>query len=174
MRWYALSQSHTLPLVSTKTVTQEQLDAIVGAALRGLVQANASNSQIGRFAVEHRLEMAQVLGVEDSRPVETDLQSLVMAAVTTALADFTATNQPTRKRYNVTIGGKRTTLTLKSELVEKAKEQLGRSGAKTLISNLAEASADSTENRSMQVEHRLKVSLEEIERSSSGGNLVRH
>lgn len=162
--------------MSTKTVTQEQLDAIVGAALRGLVQANASNEQIGRFAVEHRLEMARLLGWAESPPAETDLHSVVMEAVSTALsqAGLKITAEPSRTRYNVNIDGKRTSLTLKTELVAKAREQLGKTGARTLISSLAEAFSDPAHNRSMQVEQRLKMSLEEIGLRPTGEHEIRH
>lgn len=166
-----------------KKADQDKLDALVGAALKGLVEAEASSQAIGRFAASYRQEAAEILGLVESQPEAPDLQQLVTTAVAQALEDAGVVKGSTRarpksrrpapmRRVYVSIQGKRTSLTIPAQDVERAAEQKGGEvEARQFIEALAQTIPAGVENRSKWVRDHLALALAE---PTTPANLSRH
>lgn len=166
-----------------KKADQDKLDALVGAALKGLVEAEASPHAIGRFAASYRQEAAEILGLVESQPQAPDLQQLVTTAVAQALEEAgvvkgaTSTRAKNRRpapmrRVYVSIQGKRTSLTIPAQDVERAAEQKGGEvEARQFIEALAQTIPPGVENRSKWVRDHLALALAE---PATPQNLSRH
>lgn len=145
-----------------------QLNALVGAALRGIVEAGASAEAIGAFAQNYRKEASAILGITPAQPEAPDLQVLVTQAVKEALAEASAGNmgitraqtKPPCQRFYVMAHGVRTAITLDCDVVEKAVEaKKGIKPARKLIRELAASSPKGIENRSAWVKERLLATI---------------
>lgn len=104
---------------------QFKLNALVGAALRGLVQSGADDQAIGAFAAEHRERVAQILGM--AAPVApVDLQAVIESAVAQGIEKAQSQGRlgkPRRqsgaaRRVYVVVAGVRTSVTIPSALFE--------------------------------------------------------
>ena len=94
---------------------QFKLNALVGAALRGLVQSGADDQAIGAFAAEHRERVAQILGM--AAPVApVDLQAVIESAV--AQGGKPRRQSGAARRVYVVVAGVRTSVTIPSALFE--------------------------------------------------------
>lgn len=149
---------------------QEQLEALVGAALKILVEGDASSSLVGAFALRYPKEVAQALGLASSTPEVVDLYQVVKEAVQEALqshgnsttSDRSAPDPGPRgaRRVVVRLRGKRTTLSISSKAFAAATQLAG--GTRVVfaaIKTLAHA-APATENRSRWVSQRLLSTLQ--------------
>lgn len=142
-----------------------QLNALVGSALRGLVESGASAEAIGAFASSYRHEAAQIIGIEASPPKTPDLQSLVMEAVSQALAEANVgsrrkTAKPTAQKFYVTVDGKRTSVSINSQTVTRLIDaKCSAPAAREQIQQLANAAPPSVDNRSRWIEERILASL---------------
>lgn len=151
---------------------QEQLEALVGAALKILVEGDASSSLVGAFALRYPKEVAQALGLASSTPEVVDLYQVVKEAVQEALqshgkststtSDRSASDPGPRgaRRVVVRLRGKRTTLSISSKAFAAATQLAG--GTRVVfaaIKTLAHA-APATENRSRWVSQRLLSTLQ--------------
>lgn len=144
---------------------EAKLDALVGAALRGLVEAGASASAIGAFAASYRKEAAQVLGLTPQPAEAPDLLQLVTAAVSMALQETPARRRrtgpakPRATKFHVLIAGLRTTITLRADLTEKLLAAKGKTQAQQFVAQLAENIPPDAPNRSAWVTERVAAAL---------------
>ena len=141
----------------------KQLNAIVGAALRGLVDSGASDEFVGSFAATHRVKIAELLGATAHAAQSPDLLDLVTQAVGEALAEsgvgFKRRSMPATRIY-VTVAGKRTSLTVSSELLQRlVQAKGGTTAARSAIQELATTAPPGSENRSGWVSERLLALL---------------
>lgn len=144
---------------------EDVLDAIVGAALKGMVESGAGRANIGAFAASFRKEVTGILG-QHPKEEAPDLLQLVTQAVKEALAD--PTNAPKRakakepsKRVYVMVNGQRTSLTISGELMDRLDATSGgRRQTKQLLQQLAQAAPQDTLNRSGWVQSRAMATLE--------------
>lgn len=138
------------------------LDALVGAALKGLVAAGASPSAIGAFAASYRTEAAQVLGILPQPPEAPDLRQLVTDAVADALraTPQTGATRSRATKFHVLIAGQRTTITLRADLTEKIFAAKGsKTQAQQFVAQLAENTPPDIPNRSAWVAERIAAAL---------------
>lgn len=137
-----------------------KLDALVGAALKGLMEAGASAQAIGSFALSYRQEASQILGISPSKPEAPDLGQLVTEAVSKALGTAGGGRrfrQPAMKFY-VMVGGRRTSVTISAEAATKALESHGgREQVTAAIERLANSAPAEVKNRSKWIEGRLSA-----------------
>ena len=79
-------------------IKDRQLNALVGGALRGLVESGADDEAVGAFAASYRQKAAKILG----RPLEAlnppDLKEVIKLAVAEALADGQQAHQAAPKK----------------------------------------------------------------------------
>lgn len=151
-------------LVSEDT-EHDQLDALVGAALKGLVEAGASAQAIGAFANSYRSEASRILGLTEKTSAESDLQELVTEAVSRVLDEAGVLRKrkrnraPRAKRFYVLVGGRRTSVTITAAEADRLiSEKGGQAQAREFIQHLADIAPPDLENRSLWIRERLHVS----------------
>lgn len=139
-----------------------KLNAIVGSAIKALVETGADDALIGSFAATHRSKVAEILGHKEHVTESPDLLELVTQAVRTAMGDAgiqARLKQPSTRRTRrvyVNVAGRRTSLTLSSESLDGlAKAYGGAKSALAAIQSLIESAPPGIENRSRWVDERL-------------------
>lgn len=141
-----------------------KLNAIVGAALRALVESGAEDHAVGAFAAAHRLKVAQILGMAAAAPAgPPELLGLIRQAVRAELEQtgHAAGAKPVAKRINVVVGGKRTSVTVDPEVFRQlAQTQGGQAKATATIRELAAQAPADAPKRSGWVEARLVAIIE--------------
>lgn len=153
----------------------QKLNAIVGAAIRSLVESGAEDAFIGQFASSHRIKVAGILGLRESPVVAPDLLAVVTQAVANALeqAGVGRKRESQAQRINVEVGGKRTSVTISKTLIDQLTKARGsKQEAKAVIQELASSAPASTPNRSGFVEERIQAVL--ALGNAGGETVVRH
>jgi hypothetical protein len=140
--------------------SEDQIDAIVGAALKAMVESGVGHARVGAFASSFRDEVAGILGAKQAKPAEPDLLQMVTQAVRLAMADSapgaSARKSQTAERIHVYVGGKRTSVTLLAEGLRKLDEAAGgRKAAKAIIQELAASAPADADNRSAWIQERM-------------------
>lgn len=152
-----------------------KLNALVGAAIKALVESGAGDEFVGAFAASHRTKVASILGASEQAHDSQDLLTIVTQAVGVALeqAGVGKRKEPATKRVNVEIAGRRTSLTLSHAVLEKLAQAKGsRQKVKAVIQDLANTAPVDVENRSGWVEERLAGLLALANNGSA--SLTRH
>lgn len=149
----------------------EQLDAIVGEAIKALVEAGASAQFIGSFSIVARQRFGQHLGAPAEQPP--DLKAVISEAVTQAVQKALGASQPDpgeeRLRMQVVCAGKRTSVTLRKNKVEQLIGAVGsRESSMRVIRELAGAASDPVENRSLWLEGQIDAWLQLQAQPQSG------
>lgn len=140
---------------------EDELDAIVGAALKAMVESGAGRARLGAFAASFRDEVAQILGRKEAKPEEPDLLALVTQAVRQAIADpsMAAGARPKplgAKRIYVLVNGRPTSVTIDRETLDGLERSVGgRKKSKAIIQELVETAPPDVSNRSGWVRDRL-------------------
>ena len=165
----------------TSSVSQkkefQQIDSLVGAAIRGLVESGATDTRIGAFAAEHRVKVAQILGLAPDAPDAPDLLAIVTEAVKAALANTKhAQRRPLgpegSQAVNVLVGGKRTSVKVSRGVLTRIEESRGgRAPARALVEALSNQVPSYITNRSRWVEGEL-IKLLDMDSSANSG--LRH
>lgn len=145
-------------------VPDHELDSIVGAALKALVESGADRQHIGAFAASFRTEVAQILGRQPQAPAEPDLLGLVRQALTDVLqAGVTlppaaaAPQQRATKPVYVRVNGQRTAVSIGTTLLaDLARREGGLDQARARVREVAMQSPPETMNRSAWVTEALK------------------
>ncbi|MCY1165254.1 hypothetical protein D9M73_51570 [compost metagenome] len=152
-----------------------KLNAIVGAAIKALAESGAADEFVGAFAASHRAKVAGILGANEPVSDSQDLLAIVTQAVGMALeqAGVGKRKETTTKRVNVEIAGRRTSLTLSRNSLDKLSLAKGtKQQAKAVIQDLANTAPMDVENRSAWVEERLHGYLTLMDRD--GPSLAHH
>jgi hypothetical protein len=144
-------------------VGEDQIDAIVGAALKAMVESGVGNARVGAFSSSFRDEVASILGVKQAKPAEPDILQLVTQAVRQAMTDPSISPRAVApkkveaaKRVYVSVGGKPTSVTLSAESLRKLYEATGgRKEAKAIIQELAASAPADAGNRSGWIQERM-------------------
>jgi hypothetical protein len=145
---------------------EDEIDAIVGAALKAMVESGAGRARLGAFAASFRDEVAGILGRTPEKPAEPDLLQLVTLAVRQALTDpaLSATGGAAKpaarsepaKRIYVSVAGKPTSVTLSADAYRQLEGAAGsRKQAKAIIQQLAGTAPQDAPNRSGWVQERM-------------------
>ena len=74
-----------------------KLNAIVGAAVRALVESGADDERIGAFAAAHRVRVAEILGLSPTPAGPPDLIEVVREAVRGVLSESGLAARPVRQ-----------------------------------------------------------------------------
>lgn len=137
--------------------SQEQLDAIVGEALKALVDSGASPEFLGRFDATYRSRFAAHLNVPTEPPP--DLKATITEAVSLAVQQVFADQadrgpgRDERVRLQVVCAGKRTSVSVRKSRVDKVVEALGsKQDSLRTIRELAAAAPAELDNRSAWLE----------------------
>lgn len=158
---------------------EDQLDAIVGTALKAMVASGADSVTLGAFAASFRDEVAGILGLKPAKPPEPDLLQLVTHAVRQALVDQgiasasvqtqIAPRAEPAKRVYVTVAGKPTSVTLSAESLRKLEAFAGgRKQAKAIVQQLAGSAPVDAGNRSAWIQERM------LSVATAGSEAARH
>lgn len=144
----------------TQKKDEETIDAIVGAALEGLLQRGVSGAHLGSFAASFRDSVSGILGHKKQEQEAPDLLELVTQAVKIAIADPSIAQvrerkKPRAQKINVEVRGQRTSITVPLELMAKLDDVTGtRKETHALLRQLAEKVPADVENRSAWVNQR--------------------
>lgn len=118
---------------------------LVGQAIATLAEMGVSPQLLGEFALRYPPKVVAALGERTHQEEPTDLEKVVFEQVTRALrADkgmrVTKSDQSGKRRVNVLVKGKRTTLSISASLVSEAGRITGsHTAGRQLIQQLAEA-----------------------------------
>lgn len=140
------------------TSETRKLNAIVGAAIKSLVESGAEDEFVGEFAMSHRAKVAKILGAAGPKEDSLDLLTVVTQAVGLALeqAGITRRKESSTKRINVEVAGRRTSVTLSRAVLDQLVKSRGSTHkAKLVIQDLANTAPVNVENRSGWLEERL-------------------
>lgn len=152
-----------------------KLNAIVGSAIKALVESGADDAYVGSFAASHRAKVARILGQSETVDEPPDLLAMVTKAVQAALAGLPGSQaglslplvghrKKVAKRVYVTVAGRSTSLTLREESVARLTEILGdKRKAKAVIQDLASSAPQDTPNRSRWVEDRIFAYMDTLD-----------
>lgn len=159
-----------------------KLDAIVGSAIRALVENGADDAAVGRFAASHRAHVAQILGQPAELPGPPDLLALVTQAVQQAMSMTAAAPRraPARKRLTVELtNGRRTSVTVDASLLQALQASKGgsRPQATAFIQELARNAPDEAANRSGWVHDKLReivAQAPDLQASAPPPGVARH
>lgn len=138
-----------------------KLNAIVGSALRGLVESGASDEAIGAFAHDHRSKVSQLLGLESAPAQQVDLENVVAKVL--EQMGF-APGKPERKpaaRIIVEVRGSKTSISMSRALMDRLVAAKGgqRKAANATIEELANAAPADVRNRSRWVADHVETIL---------------
>ena len=144
-------------------VTAPVLDAIVGAALKAMVEAGADAAAIGAFANRYRSDVATILGLPEVQQPNAapDLSAIVAHALRQVLHPVPTQSDkppPRRTRINVMIDGRRTSVSIPTAIVHEVQQaRLGKPGRKlqAIVEELA-AKAPRDTNRSAWIVEQLR------------------
>lgn len=148
-----------------------KLDAIVGAALKGLAESGADDAFVGAFAVRHRERVAQIMGQPLQASPSVDLGALITQAVGMALAAAGVGAAPAKSaRVIVWVQGRRTSVTLHMPLLERLVTVKGdKASARDYVRELAGRAPTGVKNRSAWVEARVEAFLRHGHSAPSDG-----
>ena len=151
----------------------QKLNTIVGAAIRALVESGADDAFIGAFAASHRKQVAEVMGATEALSQPPDLLSLVKHAVTEALGKSKPQRERRKRRLNVQIEGRRTSITIN---LATEKQLIETHGAKAtaVIQDIASKVPSNVANKSKWVEERLQAVLVFSEQHSTQTTTHQH
>ena len=140
-----------------------KLNAIVGSALRALVESGATDEFIGEFAASHRAKLVKIMCFPEEALQPVSLEQIVATAVAQALektgkAAAKSSKVPTQ-RINVIVGGRRTSITIGGETVARLVASKGEKQANEVIRDIASKVPKETKNRSGWIEERLQLLL---------------
>lgn len=155
--------------------SEDELDAIVGAALKAMVQSGAARAHLGAFAASFREEVAEILGRKPAKPEAPDLLELVTQAVRQAIADpgllaGASRKAPGARRVYVSVNGRPTSVTIAREALETLERSVGdRRKTKAIIQQLAQNAPADVPNRSAWVQDRVRALV-----AAEAGGTARH
>lgn len=138
-----------------------KLNAIVGSALRGLVESGAGDEAIGAFAHDHRTKVSQLLGVEGVPAQQVDLETVVTKVLEQmGVAQAKAARRPAA-RIIVEVRGSKTSISINRTLMDRLVAAKGgeRGVAKATIEELANAAPADVSNRSKWVADHVETVL---------------
>lgn len=137
---YARSTLHRVD----DTLHPPQVTSLVGEAIATLAGLGVSAQVLGEFAMKYPAKVVAVLGVSTVEQGPSDLEKVVFEQVTRALRAekgmrVTQPQHQGKRRINVLVKGKRTTLSISAHLVAETDRVTGSRGAgRKLIQELAE------------------------------------
>lgn len=144
-------------------IKDRQLNALVGGALRGLVESGADDEAVGAFAASYRQKAAKILG----RPLEAlnppDLKEVIKLAVAEALADGQQAHQAAPKKsrkqnehFTVMIRGQKTSVTIHKDVIAQLTEAKGdKAKVSRFVREVAKDVPETVENKSEWIEERI-------------------
>jgi len=148
--------------VTTPTPTDAQLvNALVGEAVKLLSSAGASADILGAFAVGYPAKVMELVGKPRPEQEAVDLEQLVLDTMTTALrraglVRSEVAKDPTRMTVNVQIQGRRTSVKVRSALLNTLTEVTGtKESAKRAIQDIADSMPGDVQNRSAWIDDKI-------------------
>jgi len=134
-----------------------KLNAIVGSAIKALAESGAEDELVGAFAAAHREKVARILGTATGPDQPPDLAMTIAQGVKAALEQmgFSAAREKAR-RISVTVGGRKTTVSVRESRLAKLADQVGGlPKARAIIGEMAQSAPDGLSNRSAWIEERI-------------------
>ena len=161
-------------------IKDRQLNALVGAAVRGLVESGANDEDVGAFAASYRLKAAKLLGHPQEALNPPDLPEIIKMAVSQALA---AAGQPAPKKsrkqnehFTVMIRGQKTSVTIHKDVIAQLSEAKGdnKTEVKRFVREVAKDVPETVENKSEWIEDRIATLLRFEAEAAGNGSSARH
>ena len=137
-----------------------QLNALVGGALRGLVESGADDEAVGAFAMSYRQKAAKLLGTPQEALDPPDLTEIIKLAVAQAL-ETSSQHQPKKSRkqndrFTVSINGLKTSITVHKDIIAQLNEAKGsKEAVSRFVRDVAKDVPESVENKSAWIEDRI-------------------
>ncbi len=161
-------------------IKDRQLNALVGAAVRGLVESGANDEDVGAFAASYRMKAAKLLGHPQEALNPPDLTEVIKMAVTQALA-VAAQPAPKKSRkqndhFTVMIRGQKTSVTIHKDVIAQLTEAKGdnKTEVKRFVREVAKDVPETVENKSEWIEDRIATILRFEADAARSGSSARH
>lgn len=163
-------------------IKDRQLNALVGGALRGLVESGADDEAVGAFAASYRQKAAKILG----RPLEAlnppDLKEVIKLAVAEALADGQQAHQAAPKKsrkqnehFTVMIRGQKTSVTIHKDVIAQLTEAKGdKAEVSRFVREVAKDVPETVENKSEWIEERIATIMRFKTEATGSTSSARH
>lgn len=160
-------------------IKDRQLNALVGGAVRGLVESGAEDEAIGAFAASYRQKAAKILGHPQEATSPPDLTAVIKEAVTQALAASGQVTPKTSRRQNehftVLIGGQKTSVTIHKEVIARLSEAKGsKSEVSRFVREVAKDVPETVANKSEWIEERIGAVLRFEAEAAGNSTSARH
>lgn len=162
-----------------KDLKDRQLNALVGGAVRGLVESGVDDEAVGAFAASYRLRAAMLLGHPQEALDPPDLTEVIKTAVAQALAEAgQATPKKSRKQndhFTVMIRGQKTSVTIRKDVIAQLTEARGdKAEVSRFVREVAKDVPESVDNKSEWIEERISTLLRFQAKASSTDLAARH
>lgn len=134
-----------------------QINALVGEAIKALVDAGVSADVVGAFAISYPSKVASIMGQPSPSSELVDLERVIHDTVLTALTSAGVVNGRINKdshvkRINVLVKGQRTSVGVTDAMFSALVELKGSpSRARTVVNELANQAPSEVQNRSAWV-----------------------
>lgn len=134
-----------------------QINALVGEAVKALVDAGASADVVGAFAISYPSKVASIMGQPSPSSELMDLERVIHDTVLTALTSAGVVNgrinkDPYVKRINVLVKGQRTSVGVTDAMFSALVELKGSSSrARAVVNEFANQAPSEVQNRSAWV-----------------------
>ena len=137
---------------------EEKLNAIVGSALKAMVESGVDEKVLGAFAFAHRNKVANILGIQTAAQQEQALRAQIAEelvqqvakdlgqTLSATLAKISA--HPKKIRKNIVINGSRTAVTVDEANYQSLVQSKGEDGALAALNDLASKTPKDVANRS--------------------------
>lgn len=160
-------------------IKDRQLNALVGGAVRGLVESGADDEAVGAFASSYRQKAAKILGHPQEALAPPDLTVVIKEAVVQALvAAGEIKPKKSRKQnehFTVSIGGQKTSVTIHKDVVAQLTEAKGsKAEVSRFVREVAKDVPDSVENKSEWIEERIATILSFGTEAAGNASSARH
>ena len=139
-----------------------KVNEIVGEALKALVDSGVPVEFVGSFATTYPAKVAQIMGSPGKPVASMDLEQLIQATVARTVETVVAgrprkLREHTVTKVNVTVHGKRTTVTLGKELLASLASVCGSPRKATeIVRRCAQDAPLNVENRSAWMAEKLQ------------------
>ena len=160
-------------------IVERQVNAIVGAAIRALVESGADDTFIAQFALSHRIKVASIL--EHREPTAPPrLEDIISATIDEIVKRGLVPSAPRKEkaqRINVLINGVRTSVTVPGTLMEALVSNAGTLKEARQMIKLAATDLDAhveTNQRSSVLRTQLERQLASIKQAAAPRSTTRH
>ena len=135
-----------------------QTHALIGEAMKALVEIGASAEVLGAFALSYPVKVEKLMARPPAVEDVPDLQAIITKSVKQAMQDagMVPRKAPPKVRVYVLVDGKRTSVLIAQPVLQQLQEVKGADLAREVVQQLVEQAPEDIENRSAWLGQKIK------------------